>query len=230
MQKDIKTFEESIHVHFNDTSLIRQAFTHRSYLNEHRNEAGGHNERLEFLGDAVLELISTHFLYTKFPEQDEGDLTAYRAALVNAITCAEIATALGMNDYLLLSRGESKDNGRARQMLLANAFEALVGAIYLDQGYDAAKDFITTHLFPKIDEIVKKKLWRDAKSNFQEKAQDAENATPHYEVIRETGPDHDKQFVVGVYIKEVLVAQGTGKSKQEAEQDAAKIALDQKGW
>lgn len=230
MQKDIKTFEESIHVHFNDSSLIRQAFTHRSYLNEHRNETGGHNERLEFLGDAVLELISTHFLYEKFPDQDEGDLTAYRAALVNAITCAEIATALGMNDYLLLSRGESKDNGRARQMLLANAFEALVGAIYLDQGYEAAKDFITKHLFPKIDEIVKKKLWRDAKSNFQEKAQDAENATPHYEVIRETGPDHDKQFVVGVYIREALVAQGTGKSKQEAEQDAAKIALEQKGW
>lgn len=230
MQKDIKTFEESIGVHFTDTSLIRQAFTHRSYLNEHRGEAAGHNERLEFLGDAVLELISTHFLYKKFPEQDEGDLTAYRAALVNAITCAEIATGLGMNDYLLLSRGESKDNGRARQMLLANAFEALVGAIYLDQGYDAAKDFITKHLFPKIDEIVKKKLWRDAKSSFQEKAQDAENATPRYEVIRETGPDHDKQFVVGVYVKEALVAQGSGKSKQEAEQDAARAALEQKGW
>lgn len=230
MQKDIQTFQESIGVSFNDTALLRQAFTHRSYLNEHRGETLGHNERLEFLGDAVLELISTHFLYEKFPEQDEGDLTAYRAALVNAITCAEIAQNLGMNDYLLLSRGEAKDNGRARQMLLANAFEALVGAIYLDQGYDAAKLFIEKYLFPKIDEIVKKKLWRDAKSNFQEKAQDAEGATPHYEVVRETGPDHDKQFVVGVYIKESLVAQGTGKSKQEAEQEAARIALEQKGW
>jgi ribonuclease-3 len=230
MQKDIKTFEEKLGLSFNDAALLRQAFTHRSYLNEHRGEVAGHNERLEFLGDAVLELISTHFLYEKFPEQDEGELTAYRAALVNAITCAEIAQNLGMNDYLLLSRGESKDNGRARQMLLANAFEALVGAIYLDQGYDAAKAFIEKHLFPKIEEIVKKKLWRDAKSAFQEKAQDAENTTPHYAVIRETGPDHDKQFVVGVYVKEAMVAQGTGKSKQEAEQDAARLALEAKGW
>lgn len=230
MQKEIQTFEESLGISFKDAQLLRQAFTHRSYLNEHRGEVEGHNERLEFLGDAVLELISTHFLYEKFPEHDEGDLTAYRAALVNAVTCAEIAQKLNMNDYLLLSRGEAKDQGRARQVLLANAFEALVGALYLDQGYDAAKAFIEKYLFPKIDEIVKKKLWRDAKSNFQEKAQDSENATPHYEVIRESGPDHDKQFVVGVYIREVLVAQGSGKSKQEAEQDAAKIALEHKGW
>jgi ribonuclease-3 len=230
MQKNLETFEESIGVAFEDSALLRQAFTHRSYLNEHRSEVTGHNERLEFLGDAVLELISTHYLFEKFPEQDEGELTAYRAALVNAVTCAEIANALGMNDYLLLSRGEAKDQGRARQVLLANAFEALVGAIYLDQGYDAAKKFIEKHLFPKIEEIVKKKLWRDAKSAFQEKAQDAEGATPHYSVIRETGPDHDKQFVVGVYIKEALVAQGSGKSKQEAEQDAASNALETKGW
>jgi ribonuclease III len=230
MQKDIKTFEESVGLSFNNSTLLRQAFTHRSYLNEHRDETHGHNERLEFLGDAVLELISTHFLYEKFPEQNEGDLTAYRASLVNAVTCAEIASALNMNDYLLLSRGEAKDNGRARQVLLANAFEALVGAIYLDQGYDAARSFIEKHLFPKIDDIVKKKLWRDAKSAFQEKAQDAEGATPSYSVIRESGPDHDKQFVVGVYIKEALVAQGSGKSKQEAEQDAARQALERKGW
>ncbi|HEX2613920.1 MAG TPA: ribonuclease III, partial [Nitrososphaera sp.] len=172
----------------------------------------------------------THFLYEKFEDHDEGELTAYRAALVNAVTCAEVANALNMNDYLLLSRGESKDNGRARQVLLANAFEALVGAIYLDQGYDAARGFIEKHLFPKIDEIVKKKLWRDAKSAFQEKAQDAEGVTPHYEVIRESGPDHDKQFVVGVYIKESLIAQGSGKSKQEAEQEAARLALEARGW
>lgn len=230
MQKDIKSFEESIGISFNDVTLLRQAFTHRSYLNEHRGEVESHNERLEFLGDAVLELISTHYLYEKFPEHDEGELTAYRAALVNAVTCAEIANKLGMNDYLLLSRGEAKDNGRARQVLLANAFEALVGAIYLDQGYDTARLFIEKHLFPKIDEIVKKKLWRDAKSAFQEKAQDAEGATPNYAVIRESGPDHDKQFVVGVYIKEALVAQGSGKSKQEAEQEAARAALEAKGW
>jgi ribonuclease-3 len=230
MQNNLESFEESIGVSFEDGALLRQAFTHRSYLNEHREEAAGHNERLEFLGDAVLELISTHFLYEKFPEQDEGELTAYRAALVNAVTCAEVANELNMNDFLLLSRGEAKDQGRARQVLLANAFEALVGAIYLDQGYDAARVFIEKHLFPKIDEIVKKKLWRDAKSAFQEKAQDAEGATPRYAVIRESGPDHDKQFIVGVYIKEALVAQGNGKSKQEAEQEAARAALEAKGW
>lgn len=230
MQDNLQTFEESIGISFEDSTLLRQAFTHRSYLNEHRGEAMGHNERLEFLGDAVLELISTHFLYEKFPDHDEGELTAYRAALVNAVTCAEVANELNMNDYLLLSRGEAKDEGRARAVLLANAFEALVGAIYLDQGYDAARSFIEKHLFPKIDEIVKKKLWRDAKSAFQEKAQDAEGATPRYAVIRESGPDHDKQFVVGVYVKEALVAQGNGKSKQEAEQEAARAALEAKGW
>lgn len=230
MPKDFTSFETAIGVQFNDLELLRRAFTHRSYLNEHRGEVSGHNERLEFLGDAVLELISTHFLYEKFPDKPEGELTAYRAALVNAVTCAEVAQAVGMNDYLLLSRGEAKDTGRARNILLANAFEALVGAIYLDQGYDAARDFIGKHLFPKIDEIVRKKLWQDAKSSLQEKAQDAEGMTPTYSVIAESGPDHDKQFVVGVYLREVLVAQGEGKSKQEAEQDAARAALEKKGW
>jgi ribonuclease-3 len=228
--KDFQTFQTAIGVEFNDLNLLRQAFTHRSYLNEHRGEVIGHNERLEFLGDAVLELIATHFLYDKFPKETEGDLTAYRAALVNAVTCAEVATESGMNDFLLLSRGEAKDTGRARSILLANAFEALVGAIYLDRGYDAAVAFITAHLFPKIDDIVKKKLWQDAKSALQEKAQEAEGVTPHYSVIRETGPDHDKHFIVGVYIKDTLLAQGDGKSKQEAEQSAAREALDKKGW
>ena len=230
MQKDFKTFEETAKVSFSDLNLLRQAFTHRSYLNEHRGETGGHNERLEFLGDAVLELISTHFLYEKFPDKPEGELTAYRAALVNATTCAEVATALTMNDYLLLSRGEAKDTGRARGVLLANAFEALIGAIYLDQGYDAAQQFIATHLLPKIDEIIKKRLWQDAKSALQEKSQDEYGATPAYQVLDETGPDHDKQFVVGVYLGTELVAQGKGKSKQEAEQSAARAALDAKGW
>ena len=230
MQKDFNTFQQNIGVEFNDLQLLRQAFTHRSYLNEHRGEAVGHNERLEFLGDAVLELIATHFLYEKFPHEAEGELTAYRAALVNAVTCAEVATEIGMNDFLLLSRGEAKDTGRARNILLANAFEALVGAIYLDQGYDAAQKFIGEHLFHKIDDIVKKKLWQDAKSALQEKAQEVEGVTPHYEVIRETGPDHDKHFIVGVYVKDTLLAQGDGKSKQEAEQSAAREALDKKGW
>ena len=230
MQKDFKKFADSLSLTFGDAKLLRQAFTHRSYLNEHREEGGAHNERLEFLGDAVLELVSTHFLYEKFPTHNEGDLTAFRAALVNAVTCADIATKLGMNDYLLLSRGESKDQGRARGILLANAFEALIGAIYLDQGMDAARSFISEHLFPKIDEIVKNKLWRDSKSALQEKVQEIEGATPYYAVIKETGPDHDKQFIVGVYAKDTLLAQGTGKSKQEAEQDAARNALEEKGW
>lgn len=230
MPKDFKTFEQSIGVSFNDAALLRQAFTHRSYINEHRGEVQGHNERLEFLGDAVLELISTHFLYDKFPDKAEGDMTAYRAALVNAVTCAEVAQEVGMNDYLLLSKGEAKDSGRARQMLLANAFEALVGAIYLDQGYDAAKKFIEEHLFPKIDDIVHNKLWQDAKSSLQEKVQDAESVTPAYAVIKESGPDHDKHFTVGVYVKDTLWAEGEGKSKQEAEQTAARAALEQKGW
>ena len=227
---NFKTFEQAAGIQFNDLELLRQAFTHRSYLNEHRGEAAGHNERLEFLGDAVLELVSTHFLYTKFPDKHEGELTAYRAALVNATTCAEVASELGMNDYLLLSRGEAKDTGRARGVLLANAFEALIGAIYMDQGYDAARDFIAAHLLPKIDEIIKKRLWQDAKSTLQEKSQETQGVTPSYSVIEETGPDHDKQFIVGVYLSDKLIAKGSGKSKQEAEQSAARAAIEEKGW
>lgn len=230
MPKDIQTFQEEIGASFEDVALLRQAFTHRSYLNEHRGEVGGHNERLEFLGDAVLELVSTHFLYEKYPDKPEGDLTAFRASLVNAVTLSEVASTLGMNDYLLLSRGEAKDNGRARQVLLANAFEALIGALYLDQGYDAARMFIEKHLFPKLDEIVQKRLWQDPKSTLQEKVQEHENVTPHYTVTKETGPDHDKHFIVGVYAREELLAQGEGKSKQEAEQAAARSALEAKGW
>lgn len=230
MTSNFKTFEEGLGITFNDGELLRQAFTHRSYLNEHRGEVSTHNERLEFLGDAVLELIVTHFLYNQFPDKPEGDLTAYRAALVNAVTLSEVAGKIGMNEYLLLSKGEAKDTGRARGILLANAIEALIGAIYLDQGYEAAKQFIEKNLFPKMDEIITKKLWRDPKSTLQEKVQELEGATPHYSVVRETGPDHDKQFIVGVYMKDNLLAQGAGKSKQEAEQDAARNALEEKGW
>lgn len=230
MPKDFKSFEENIGVEFNDTELLRQAFTHRSYLNEHRGQKHGHNERLEFLGDAVLELISTHYLYEQFPEKPEGELTAFRAALVNATTCAQIAGELGMNDYLLLSRGEAKDTGRARSILLANAFEALVGAVYLDQGYDAAKQFVSERLFPKLPEIIEKRLWQDSKSLLQEKAQEITGATPLYRVLEESGPDHAREFSVGVYLREELAGQGAGKSKQEAEQAAARDALDKKGW
>ncbi|MEK7613057.1 MAG: ribonuclease III [Patescibacteria group bacterium] len=228
--KDFKTFEARAGIQFNDIDLLRQAFTHRSYLNEHRGIKHGHNERLEFLGDAVLELVATHFLYEKYPEKNEGELTAYRAALVNAVTCAEVGQEVGINDFLLLSRGEAKDTGRARGVLLANAFEALVGALYIDQGYDAARAFIEKHLFPRLDTIVQQGLWQDPKSTLQEKAQEVEGITPHYSVIKETGPDHDKHFIVGVYIKDALLAQGGGKSKQEAETAAAKAALDNKDW
>lgn len=230
MEKDFSEFERKIGLVFTDETLLRCAFTHRSYINEHRGEKLEHNERLEFLGDAVLELATTHFLFEKFPEKNEGDLTALRSALVNTYTLSDAASALGMNDYLLLSKGEEKDTGRARSFLLANAFEALVGAMYMDQGYDASVRFITQFLFPKLDEIIEKKLWLDAKSHFQERAQDETGATPSYSVIKESGPDHDKRFIVGVYIKDALVAQGEGKSKQEAEQEAARTGLEAKGW
>jgi len=230
MTKDFSSFEQDTGLAFNDLDLLRQAFTHRSYLNEHRGEVRGHNERLEFLGDAVLELVATHFLYEKFPDKPEGELTAYRAALVNAVTLSDVAQSLSMNDYLLLSRGEAKDTGRARGVLLANAFEALIGAIYMDQGYEASKVFIEKYVLPKIDSIVEERLWQDAKSALQEKAQDIEGVTPTYAVIRETGPDHDKQFVMGVSVAGKLLGQGEGKSKQEAEQAAARAALSAQGW
>ncbi len=230
MNKDFTSFEEKIGIKFSEQMLLRQAFTHRSYLNEHRSEVHGHNERLEFLGDAVLELISTHFLYTRFPEKDEGELTAFRASLVNAVILSEIAAKIDMNDYLLLSRGEAKDQGRARGVLLANAFEALIGAIFLDQGYDAAKGFIEKYVLPHIDDIVQRRLWQDAKSTLQEKVQEHQGVTPSYKVLKETGPDHDKHFIVGVFAREDLLAEGQGKSKQEAEQSAARAALDARGW
>ena len=230
MEKDFSGFERKIGLVFTDERLLRSAFTHRSYINEHKGEKLEHNERLEFLGDAVLELATTHFLYVKFPEKAEGELTALRSSLVNTNTLSDTAAALGMNEYLLLSKGEEKDTGRARSFLLANAFESMVGAIYLDQGYDAAERFISQFLFIKIDEIIEKELWLDAKSHFQEKAQDQVGVTPLYSTIKETGPDHDKKFIVGVYLKDALVAQGEGKSKQEAEQDAARAGLLAKGW
>ena len=209
---------------------MKQAFIHRSYINENPLSSLAHNERLEFLGDAVLELIVTDFLYKKYPQHTEGELTALRSALVNAIIISEIASAAGMNDYLLLSKGEAKDNGKARQYILANTYEALVGAIYLDQGYGTTERFVAQTLLPETEEIVNKKLWRDAKSLVQEKAQEFVSATPAYKVLSESGPDHDKHFTVGIYFKADLVAEGKGKSKQEAEQSAALAALKAKNW
>ncbi|HEY4514189.1 MAG TPA: ribonuclease III [Candidatus Paceibacterota bacterium] len=227
---DFSTFEKRIEYTFTNKTLLRQAFTHRSYLNENRSAGVEHNERLEFLGDAVLELVVTEFLFEKYPDKPEGDLTSYRAALVNTTSISDAAVKLGMNDFLLLSRGESRDTGRARQIILANAFEALIGAMYLDQGYEKAQKFIADQLFHKTEKIVESRLWQDAKSRFQELAQEKEGLTPSYDVVSQTGPDHDKRFIVGVYVGEERAATGEGRSKQEAEQQAAQKALQAKGW
>ena len=227
---DFSQFEQKTNITFTDKNLLEQAFIHRSYINENNGSKISHNERLEFLGDAVLELIVTDYLYNKYPDRDEGDLTAYRSALVNAVIIGEVAAELGMNDYLLLSKGEAKDAGRARSYILANTYEAYVGAVYLDQGYAVAQKFIAKTLFGKIDMIVAKKLWRDAKSLVQEKAQENFSVTPVYKVLHETGPDHDKHFTIGIFFGEDRIAEGKGKSKQEAEQMAAQSALQIKGW
>jgi len=228
--KNFKEFEKKIGITFNDKNLLKQAFIHRSYINENPNIGLSHNERLEFLGDAVLEIIITEFLFNKYPDKTEGELTAYRAALVNTQSISSAATKLDMNDYLLLSKGESKDTGKARQYILANTFEAVIGAIYLDQGYDAAKKFIEQSLFHRVEEIVAHRLWQDSKSFFQEKAQEKAGITPSYSVLEETGPDHDKNFTVGVFLGDELVAKGSGRSKQDAEQEAAKKGLNARGW
>lgn len=227
---DFGPFESRIGYTFRDARLIEQAFTHRSYLNENRERGREHNERLEFLGDAVLELVVTEFLYAKYPEKPEGELTAYRAALVNTVSICDAAVQLGMNEFLLLSRGESRDTGRARQIILANAFEALIGAMYLDRGYDAAKEFIAKQLFHKTDEVVANRLWQDAKSRLQEIAQEKLRLTPAYQLLDQSGPDHDRTFIVGAFLGSEKAAIGEGRSKQEAEQNAAQKALDAKGW
>jgi ribonuclease III len=227
---DFAPFEAKIGFVFTDKRLIETAFTHRSYLNENRTSSREHNERLEFLGDAVLELVVTEFLYKKYPEKPEGELTSLRAALVNTISISDAALKLGMNDFLLLSRGEAKDTGRARNIILANAFEALIGAIYLDGGYEPSYAFIEAQLFHKTDEVVDKRLWQDAKSRLQEIAQDKMSVTPTYELMDQTGPDHDKRFLVAVFLGKEKAASGEGRSKQEAEQDAAGKALAAKGW
>ena len=227
---DFSQFEKTAGLNFADKELLKQAFTHRSYINEHKRLKLLHNERFEFLGDAVLELVTTKFLYDKYPNATEGDLTSYRSALVNAITLSEVGEKLGMDEYLLLSKGETKDRGRARQFIIANTFEALVGAIFLDQGYEAADRFIGNNLFSRTEDIVNKKLWLDAKSHFQERAQEEDGATPVYKTMYEVGPDHDKHFTVAVFLDSEKVAEGEGKSKQEAEQAAAQNGLTKKSW
>ena len=223
-------FEKKTKIIFKNKKLLEQAFIHRSYLNENPSTALSHTERLEFLGDAVLELVVTDFLYKKYPDYAEGELTALRSALVNAVIISEVATSLGMNDYLLLSKGETKDKGKARQYILANTYEAYIGALYLDQGIEVVDKFVHKSLLLKTEEIVLKKLWRDAKSLVQEKAQEFVNFTPAYKVLHESGPDHDKHFTVGIFFGSSLIAEGKGQSKQEAEQKAAEAALKIKNW
>jgi ribonuclease-3 len=228
--KDFSTFEKAIGIVFKNKEVLQQAFTHRSYINENPKSGLSHNERLEFLGDAVLELVVTDHLFKSYPDHAEGDLTAYRSALVNAVVAAEVAQGLDMNEYLLLSKGESKDTGRARQTILANAYESFIGALYLDQGYDVCEVFIKKTLIPKLSDIISKKLWRDPKSHIQEEAQERLGITPSYEVIGQLGPDHDKFFTVGIFFGDKKIAVGKGRSKQEAQQAAAQAALEKKGW
>lgn len=226
---DISPLEQKIKTNFKDKNLLLQALTHRSYINENPKWPLDHNERLEFLGDAVLELVVTEHLYRTYPNP-EGELTNWRAALVNAVMLADISKVFDLNDFMLLSRGEAKDTGRARQYILANAMEAVIGAIYLDQGYEKSAEFIHAFILSELPRIIKNNLYRDAKSLFQEKAQEQVGVTPNYEVIQEWGPDHARQFKVGVYLGKDLIADGEGPSKQEAQQKAAEGALKSKGW
>ena len=227
---DFSKFEKKTGISLKDKDLLKQAFTHRSYVNENKADSLVHNERMEFLGDAVLELVVTEYLYSKYPNATEGDLTSYRSALVNANTLSKVARDLDINEYLLLSKGEAKDEGRARLYILANTIEAIIGAIFLDQGYEVAKDFIAKNTFYLIEKIIEEKTWLDSKSHFQEMAQEHTGITPSYKTLKEEGPDHDKQFTIGVYLEKELVVSGEGSSKQEAEQDAARKALENKGW
>ena len=227
--KNIEDLEKKIKIKFKNLDLLKTAVTHRSYLNENRSYKLDHNERLEFLGDAVLELVVTEYLYNNFPNP-EGELTNWRASLVNKDMLSRVSHKLGVEKYLLMSRGETKDTGRARDYLLANALEALIGAIYLDQAYGMAKKFILGNIVVNLKEVLESKSYLDPKSNFQEEAQDKVGITPNYRVISEAGPDHNKKFVVGVYLGDEEIAQGEGASKQEAQRNAAKAGLEMKGW
>lgn len=227
---DITLFESKIGIIFKNKDLLLQALAHRSYLNENPDFKLGHNERLEFLGDAILEFSVTDYLYKNYPEHPEGELTNYRASIVNANVLGEIGSEIGLNDFLLLSRGEAKDVGKARIYILANAMESVIGAIYLDQGYAAVDEFIKKFILTKLPLIIEKRLYRDPKSIFQEEAQEKTGITPVYKVLKEWGPDHEKHFVVGVYLGDELVAEGEGSSKQTAQEEAAQVALHKKEW
>ncbi len=228
---ELLKLQKRLGVTFKNDSLLKQALVHRSYLNEHPDFKIGHNERLEFLGDAVLEIVVTEYLYLNFVDTPEGDLTNWRASLVNARMLYEIAAELDVEAYLYLSKGESKDkNKKSRQFILANAIEAIIGAIYLDQGIEVAKVFVLTNVVSKLDDILKNQSYLDPKSRFQEKSQEEKGITPHYEILDEVGPDHAKIFTVGLYLEEEMIASGKGSSKQEAQVEAAASGLKKMNW
>jgi len=227
---EMTKLEKILGVEFEKPDLITEAITHRSYLNEHPDFKFDHNERLEFLGDAVLELIVTEYLYKNFPNP-EGDLTNWRASLVNGDALAEVGKEMEIEDFILMSKGESKDkNSKARQYILANAMEAIIGAIYLEHGLPTARKFINRNIISRLTDILKNRLYIDPKSSFQEKAQEKLSITPNYKVLSSYGPDHAKIFKVGVYLDKELIASGDGSSKQEAQIKAAQAALVAKGW
>ncbi|HVE81089.1 MAG TPA: ribonuclease III [Candidatus Dormibacteraeota bacterium] len=223
-KKSLSELQQDLNTHFKDQSLLERAFIHRSYLNEHPKAGLEHNERLEFLGDAVLELVVTDYLYRNYPNP-EGDLTNWRSALVKTESLSAVADKLELDQYLKLSRGESKGNARSRALILANCVEAVIGAIYIDQGYAAAGKFIDECIISTLPSILAEGSWVDPKSKFQEMAQDKEGHTPRYKVLDESGPDHDKTFTVGVYVGKRLLGKGQGSSKQAAQQQAAAAAL-----
>lgn len=215
---------EKLGFEFNDIELLVTALTHRSYVNEHRKSVTHHNERLEFLGDAVLELIVTDYLFNNYDEQ-EGILTSWRASLVRTESIGESGQALGYEPLVRMSKGEKQGSDRARLQILANAFEAVIGAIYLERGYDEAEKFVKKHIISKLEGILASGSWRDPKSHLQETMQRIDSVTPRYVVLEEVGPDHDKVFTLGVYAGDKLISQGAGPSKQIAQQEAAKKAL-----
>ena len=226
---DKEQLKKKLTIEIKNPDLFQEALTHRSYLNEHKGYKYSHNERLEFLGDAVLELAVTRYLFEHF-NNPEGELTSFRAALVNSDILGEIGSALGLQDFLLMSRGEAKDTGRARVYLIANALEAVIGAIYLDQGFEAAQIFVEKYVLSHLDEVMDKGLYTDPKSRFQELAQEKFGITPSYRVLKEWGPDHNRRFIAGVFLEDELAAEGEGASKQEAQREAAKHGLVKKGW
>lgn len=227
--RNLQELSEKIGVVFRDPTLLRTALTHRSYINEHLGEDIEHNERLEFLGDAVLEFVVTDYLFQTY-NKPEGELTSLRATAVCGKTLAEVSRTLGLGEYLLLSRGEEKENGRTRQYLLANVCEALIGALYLDQGIEVVRDFVNKHITVLFENIIENKLYVDPKSKFQEISQNKAGRTPYYKDLDAKGPDHEKIFTAGAFLGKELIAKGDGNSKQEAQRQAARNALKKKGW